>query len=325
VAAPAAAEVPVLAYLAIGLLALLSWIVLRGLTSAYRATFGWFLQRLAELLPAKHWYFPVDLRGSIRGVDNAMLHTLGFAASKSEHAAGYFFHGAAVIQEWGWRELRHLARETEGTLDWLAKIHVPKLAKYAFPLALVTSLIYRIVRAELHKVKPQTAKVAHAAAHAATVPFTTTVVIPHLGELRWIHSHWRAIARAAALAAVAPATVALPTVHVLPRIKALERWDGYTRKRLRRLEKLLGVTGFALLMARVLGVSSRCVRSSGPIGRVAKALCGLESDLLAGLLLGLAIVETPISIEELAHEYASVIDDVVKGVGKLVSEVQAHT
>lgn len=323
-AAPAAAEVPVLAYLAIGLLALLSWIVLRGLTSAYRATFGWFLQRLAELLPAKHWYFPVDLRGSIRGVDNAMLNTLGFAAAKSEHAAGYFFHGAAVIQEWGWRELRHLAHETEGTLSWLAKVHVPRWAKVAFPLVAITALVRDLVRAEIKKIRPETVKIVHATTHAATVVITKTIGVPHLGELRWIHTHWKAIARAAALAAVAPATVALPGLHVLPRIKVLERWEGYTRKRLRRLEKLLGVTGFAIAMAHVLGLPNwRCL-TRGNVGRATRALCGLDEGILGALLLGLAIVETPLSIEELAREYTLVIEDVTKAVGALVSEVAAH-
>lgn len=283
-AAGAAPEVPVLAYLAIGLLALLSWIVLRGLTSAYRATFGWFLERLAEILPAKHWYFPVDLRGSVRGIDNAMLHTLSFAAAKSEHAAGYFFHGAAVIQEWGWRELRHLAHESEQTFTWLSRIHVPKLVKYAIPLVALTALVVRIVRAEIKRAIPQTAKVAHAAAHAATVPFTTHVVIPHLGELQWIHRHWKAIAAAAAAPAVGLGAAVLPNVHIFPRLRALERWEGYTRKRLRRLEALLGVTAFAGLMAKVLGLPNwRCL-TRGNVGRTARALCGLPAHFLNDLL-----------------------------------------
>lgn len=283
-AAPAAAEVPVLAYLAVGLLALLSWIVLRGLGSAYRATFGWFLERLAELLPAHHWYFPVDLRGAVRGVNHDFMVVLTNAAAKSEHAAGYLFHGAAVIQEWAARELWHLARETAATLEWLARTHVVKVAKYALPTAMITALVYRIVRAAIRHVIPQASKVAHAAAHAATVPITTTVVVPHLGELRWLHRHWKAITAAITAPAVAAGALALPHVHVFPRLKALERWEGYTRKRLRRLEALLGVTAFAGMMAKVLGLPNwRCL-TRGNVGRTARALCGLPTHLLNDLL-----------------------------------------
>lgn len=173
----------------------------------------------------------------------------------------------------------------------------------AWLLATLTVLIHRIIP---RRVKAQTDPIARTATHAdatarvalrgvqdlervghkgavaKTVPVIERVAMPHASEWDWIHHHWKALTEAV-LSVGAPA-IALPR----PLAKALPWPFGTTPKQLfrrfRRVEALLGVTGFALIMARVLRIANPRCLSSGPIGKVARALCGMSSQALEDLL-----------------------------------------
>lgn len=107
------------------------------------------------------------------------------------------------------------------------------------------------------------------------------VAMPHAEEWSWINHHWKALQHAVTHPGVILPGLALPVPL---------RWFGRTTKQLRahnrrlaRLEKLIGVTAFAAVMARVLGVTPRCLRS-GNVGKVARRLCGLTPRALEDLL-----------------------------------------
>jgi len=110
------------------------------------------------------------------------------------------------------------------------------------------------------------------------------VVMPHAAEWEWINSHWQGLKKAIALAA---AGALAPT---LPRVKPLAWPRGLTptaiRRRLGRVEALLGVTAFAAVMAKVLGVTPRCLKPGGNVSKFARKLCGLDKWLVDLLLLG---------------------------------------
>lgn len=283
-AAAGAPEVPVLAYLAVGLLSLLAWIVLRGLAAAYRSSLGWMLEKLADVLDFHVRWVHVDLGGPVRALDNAFLHVLTGSAAKAEQGVGYFFHGAAVIQEWATRQLLHLATETFAWAHWLQTVHLPRWLKWAISIAVPPILIARLVRAAIHAELPRLTKLIHAGAHAATVVITKEIPIAQIHEIQWLHRHWKAIAAAIAASSAGAVAGHFPWVHVFPRLRHLEREGLHVRKRLHRLERLLAAGGLAVAMANVLGLPNwRCL-TRGNVGRTARVLCGIPAHLLEDLL-----------------------------------------
>src|SRR5207244_3718268 len=100
-------------------------------------------------------------------------------------------------------------------------------------------------------------------------------------------------------------------VFQLPRaFRDFAKWKERVNKRLTKLEVAAGATAFAVLMANVLGVSARCLRS-GNIGKTARKLCGLSStalnDLL-GLLVDVVIFTDICKVIELLNEGLSIIE-----------------
>lgn len=288
-------EIPVLAYLVVGLLAMVAWLACRGLLGAYRHTFGYLLERLAGALSI-HVKFvgDIDFGGPVRALDNGIKHTLSVGASKSEHAMGYFFHGAAVLQEWAARELRDFTHEALGWAQWLEHVHLPRWARWAITAAFPPALLYRLIRNAIKGELPHLVRTVRVTVQHAGATITRTTSIPYLGQWQWIHHHWRALKRAVAVAGAGAIAGTFPWVHVFPRLRAIERWEGLTRKRLRRLEALLGVTGLAIALANVLGLPNwRCL-TRGNVGRTARALCGMPAHLLddlLGLLIDFLVIE----------------------------------
>jgi hypothetical protein len=106
--------------------------------------------------------------------------------------------------------------------------------------------------------------------------------MPHAAEWDWIHDHYGELQRVVRTAATDAVAGTLPHSVTWP------SWRGYTMKQLRRLWRernyILGATGAAVIVARAIGgVTPRCVKK-GPIGKVARALCGIPTHLLNDLL-----------------------------------------
>lgn len=283
-AAGAAPEVPVLAYLVVGLLAMLSWVVARGALYSWNHTFGWLFARLASALDIKVLGQHIGAGGILRSLNLTIVKRLGQWASGSEHAMGYFFHGAARLQEWATHEIAATARDTLHFGEWLVHGHLPKVAKYAglaaLPPALLTRLIYGAVR---HELAADYGLIRHVLPHQLGT-LVTALVRPLWRRLTHLEHLLGAKSAAALAAATGAITVTLPNVHIFPRLKALERWDGFTKRRIRRLEKLLGAAGIAAVMANALGLPNwRCI-TRGNLGRTSRALCGLGPRALEDLL-----------------------------------------
>lgn len=290
----------------VGLLAMLGWLWARGSLYAWKYTIGWLLQHLANLLKIDVWVVHWDIGEPLRELDDAVIHRLGAWAATCEHAMGYFFHLAAYVLVWATYETARLAAATFHFGEWVVTQYVPRHAKAAvyavFPPVYLAKLLYDAIRREYPNFRHLIRAAVAAGVGALTLPRLRTLE-HELEQLReWLWKHKKT---AAALGAIGGA-IAFPWVEILPRLKQVERREGRTNRRLRRLEALLGVTGLAIALANVLGLPNwRCL-TRGNIGRVSRLLCGLPSDLFAALLAGLLILETPISLEELTNEVLSV-------------------
>jgi hypothetical protein len=169
-----------------------------------------------------------------------------------------------------------------GSLDWLIHRAIPRRVKASTdPIARTATRADETAQVALRGVE-DLQHVAHKGTVAKVVPIVERVAIPHAAEWEWINHHWKALTDAVLGVGAPPLTLPRPLDRALP-------WPfGITPKslfrRFLRVEALLGVTGFALIMSRVLRIANPKCLSSGPIGKVARALCGLGSSALNDLL-----------------------------------------
>ena len=214
---------------------------------------------------------------------------------------------------------RHFKQIEARGVAWMVSLDsfTRRNAKAALSVAApVWALAYWLVHTEIgRQAKAHDAPIAKTADHALAVATdardraighkttpvqrtTTTkvtkverVVMPHAEEWDWITHHWGGLVRAISLAA---AGALAPT---LPQAKPI-RWPwGLTptaiRRRLHRLEGLLGVAGMAVAVAAVFRVTPRCV-TNGNIGKLMRRICGMPAhwfnDLL-GLLADFYVLE----------------------------------
>ena len=215
------------------------------------------------------------------------------------------------LDRWVTNKLGHVRESVEHVgVKWLAAlsfyVYVMGYWSTYWPVALkntVEHLIHRTIpRAINARTKPldrridvaeAEAKAAAGRAHSAvtiinragTVQKVTKierVAMPHAREWEWIHKHWKAVTAAVLGAAALPVAVDVPAAPSLP--IPFGRTVRQIKRRLRRVEALLGVTAFAAVMARVLRIPSPHCLTRGPIGKVARRLCGLGSEALNDLL-----------------------------------------
>lgn len=185
---------------------------------------------------------------------------------------------------------------------WMAAAAVaPAAAMWAFSWWMVHTEVPRLIRGRTKHIE-QTATGADAKAEAAAkaaagiakshpgkvttkeVTQIQRVAMPHAEEWSWINHHWKALTHAVTHPVAIPGVLGLPVPL---------RWFGRTARQLRahnrrlaRLEKLIGVGTFAAVLASTLGVSLRCARPGGNLGRLARAACGAPSWLLRFLVAG---------------------------------------
>jgi hypothetical protein len=162
---------------------------------------------------------------------------------------------------------------------WLVTSEIPYLI-HALPNS-VTALVHAAQR-ELGALERQVAK--DVAGFAGLSRKIATAILlgflaPYLASIRYFAHLWRKIAHAAAHAG----GIAVPWIEV-PRLRREER---AISKRLGKVEKLLGVTALAGVMAGVFGVTRSCL-TRGNVGRTARSLCGVPSHLLDDFLALLA-------------------------------------
>lgn len=131
--------------------------------------------------------------------------------------------------------------------------------------------------------------------------------------------------------AAALAGLAYLTAHAIPalegglewtrgRVGRLEREAARTRKRLRRAEAYLTAAGATVLT--VWGLNRlrlrwlRCTK----VGRVGRAVCGLDTDLLDTLLAGTTLIVGSVSMIEFVREAEDMFDDGLRALHAVVRE-----
>ena len=308
--------------LLVALGALLGWAVCLGLLWAWRGTFSIIFQSIASALTfrihTKFFSHTFHLGSWAANIDTTAQHALSSWASQFENAAGRFFHAAAQLTEWTARELAGLANDSLTFAHYLTHHWIPDYIAGLKDLAHSTTKIVTHVVTKVERIEVRTVRVVKTTAKAVAAETVPSVAIPHVGEWEWLHRHWPSVRKLVASAGAITLPGTIPDLW--GEIRELIRSRGQIQKRLRKVEALIGATAMAAAMANVLGVSARCVRS-GNVGRAARALCGLDSVILNALLAGLIALETPISIEELAHEFLTIEDDVLGLIKSGVSEL----
>lgn len=215
--------------------------------------------------------------GQVTKLSRWLANKLGAAALLMEsHIAGFFAGVLTVVKfvafwTFAWPVEMLL------TTKWLLHDEIPRLI-HALKTApgVLTRIVTRTIgltRREWAAVKTLAASVARSAVH---IPLGA-LSLPDLNAIRWLRHNYKALVAAAAVAG----GLAMPW----PTLRRLMHRTDALSKRLHRVEALLGVTAFAAIMARVLGLASpRCLRG-GNVGRIARGICGMPlrwfNDVLA--------------------------------------------
>lgn len=306
-----------LADVLIALAAFLGWVVCLGLLFAYSYTFGYLLERLADVLDFHVLRVHVDLGGPIRALDNGVKHALSAGVSTFDHAMGLFFHWAGLLLAWMVNFAAASAQDTLALARWLTGDHLPKYLKWTirglFPLPWLTKLIAQQIAKALPTVK-------HIAGSVVTKSVTVVEKIPRALNRRLTKAEKTLAALAAALVALG-GTIHLPRHVTTPG----DVWRGLTKRtarlerRMHRVEGLFAVGVFAAVMAKVLGVTAKCLRS-GNVGRTARNICGMDNGLLTDLLLGTTVLVGGLSIVQFAEELRGIEGEALDIVGGLIEE-----
>jgi hypothetical protein len=297
-AAAGAAEVPVLAYLAIGLLAMLAWLVSRGLHSVWVHTFGVVFNAIGGVKIPTSPFSSVHPFGFVEDASNSVANAFLAIARKSEHTMGYFFHGAAVIQGWAARELLGLARDTLAWATWLQHAHLPRWVKALVYAAVPPLLIIRLVKAAI----------------AANLPHLGRVVVTRVEHT--VVTHVTRIIHATAGAVAIPGWA----IRLPGRVGHLEHDLASVRARLRSLEKYAGATGaVALFAAAIAKLGLRWIRCRN-VTRAGKAICATDTSLLDSLLGDALLIVSAVSVVEFAKELLALEDEALTVASHIIRE-----
>lgn len=135
------------------------------------------------------------------------------------------------------------------------------------------------------------------------------VAMPHAEEWGWIHDHYGTLKKVVLGVVASAAGVALPHAPSLP-VPWRDAIKG-VRKRLGRVEALLGVSAFALMMTRVLRLPSPRCLTRGGVGKAARRLCGMDQSLLDSLLGDALAIAGLLSVVEFAEGLLAIEDEAV--------------
>lgn len=280
--------------------------------AAYRSTLGLLLDQIVKLLNA------VKLPGFLGGV-----HLLGFAADAVDAANHAILHAIGQgIQatQWAWHKnvkwltytfqeiaegIAYTAEETRNALHALRHYTLPLAIGLALgPTAAIVALLRKQVRALFHE-----------AAHIATsIAHEIPKVIPRVEHV--------AAAIPKIIYVTVPAAVAKAVAIPFPRISTLEREAQAARANIAKLRKTLTIAGIAGLVVAAVGHLGfgwvRCSR----VGRVGRAVCGMDSNLLESLLAGALLIASSISIVEFAKSCQAFTDAVESPLTDFVRELR---
>jgi hypothetical protein len=308
--------------LSVGLILLaLAFVVCIGLNHVYKLTIGALISTLVSMFDALSFKIPVInktiglgfIGDALASVDSWVLAGIGagiIATEKGMHA---------VI---GW-------------LTWLLQATADEVANLAEDTyrgfnTVKRYLIPALIGAAIAKIHPQltyvTQKVKNVITHPVQAVHTTVrVIAPGLKALEGKVSALEA--KVAAIGAAAPAIVTSPPISItIPRPAAIPgditKGIDSLWKRVRGIGKTLTPTGIAALVAGatgLLGLSwGRCAKAN----KLGKNVCGLNDDLLEGLLASTVVVASSISIVEFAKACQAFEPTVEAGLRFFVRELK---
>lgn len=264
-----------------------------------------------------------------RSIANAMEDT--FAGNHSK-AAGFFGQNSKT-NEWTNHLVRRNAISTNRLGQFITTVKLPKLQKNATEAATAAAL------AKAGKLTPLGARARYQAAQAETAletKFKGAILrdITHDPAFRnaiaadvplgralpgvrggYTKAEIDARIREYVKAAISAAGLAIPfpipgKPLSIPKKQAKENTE--TNKRLKRLEKILGASGFAALLTATLGGEiTRFLKCKNTRG-IAKAWCGANLKALLGLLTGLLAAVGVFSLIDFAHYIEDGIEDGAK-------------
>lgn len=289
----AGATIGAAAYALCGLVALLGYLVARGLLATWTHSIGYMLEWLAGELSFTinlgFTHAKLDIGGPFKAVDHQVIAALQSWAAGLENEVGYFFHGSERMLDFMAGQVQGLAGDAADTFEWLVHSYIPKVGHVAVADVLPFARLYKYIDSEIHRLVPELRTVTHTVTHEVTSTVT-----------RVVH---------------AAGSIAIPNPWAFPAFHRwwhdLTKWREVTQKRLARLEKLLGVAGMAAIMANVLGLKSWKCLTKGNVGKTARHLCGLSpaalNDLL-GLLADLLILQNACDVITLLDKGAALIE-----------------
>jgi hypothetical protein len=269
--------------LAIPIVVLLALLVSVGMASAQRPISGGFIKW------ASHAFAKIPLLGGftieqIVRMDRYITHQLGrFFNAVEHHGVKWFTELGHYVQVMG-----YWSTAWSGVLTTEIKF----LRRYVIPRAIKarTQPIARQAAAAEAQAKAA-AGIAHRVpkvvkAHDRIVPVTKIerVAMPHAAEWAWIHKHYAELQHT--VLGAATEAIAVPLPHAPAWVGRTARQVRAHQRRLARIEALLGIGAIAALLARTLGVSVKCARPGGNLGRIARSICGAPSWLIRFIVAG---------------------------------------
>jgi len=276
----------------IALSALVAWIAAYGMFKVWGATFGAAFVYLGDKLRFDHHYLGVhihlDFGSPFRYVNNAVVDELQAVIAGSQIEIGWSIRTIHLIWQAQAEAVDWLARETSQTFDALIHLHIPKAAKAAAAAALPYTLLRKWIDQEVAKLRPEVVKITKVIEH--NLPAKTITIVRH------------AVSDVSHL----PGWI----LHLPHWLHGIDELETRLEKRVRHAETIFGATAFAAALANVWGIPFRCARSGGPMGRLARTLCGLSGEALNdlfGLLIDVLIVEDICQVIVLLEDALSLV------------------
>lgn len=295
----------VVAYPVALMLLALACAFLLATNKTYQYSFGVLLAKLANLFRAVRIGIPhvghIGLGAvgdAIDGVNNFILAKIGEGIDATSHALVWLWAQMThLFTELG-QALGDLADSTERALSVLVHTTIPRLVREAGSYATrpLEAAVARL-RSAIAAVEAEAAQRLASARRAAEAAVGQTLAMMHALEHRLARS--------------------MDAALTWPRAKIGELERGYSRvwERIRSHQRLLTVAGLTALTTAVLGRLGLGWTRCSKVGRVGKALCGMDEGLLESLLVGSMVVAGSISVVELAREcqsFTGEVDDALR-------------
>lgn len=255
----------------------LNWIVSQA--TAVAKTVEWAAEQVVPLTK----FLTHELGQAFNAVYQQIAQWLSGIEDGARLAADAVYHTALAMARWN---------------QWLVSTYLPRV------IHPVTTTVNKVVSSTTKVVKViqrdavTLTKATKAYIRAAVAVAIPGALVPELPLLKWIRQHWKRIVAGAA-------GLSIPWLHP---------WRIATDKRIKRLEKLLGLSGLAALVTATFGAEVlrflRCRNTRG----IAKTWCGANLNALENLFLGLLAVVGGFGLIEFGQAMQGVIGEGVKGV-----------